>query len=222
MRTLFMVCLLGSLSLTTNSIAADLSPSVSGDRLGVTIIGVNFPETLPSDLMSGLQNELLIRITVRSMNTAIERADITITAKYDLWDEIFTLDASRDDRQMFQFTTRELSQVISGLSSLQLTNLFQVGTLPRTNNLVLQADILMNPVEREKMERLRQWVAANSAPRPAVGGGVNGALASRRNDLFNTIFEQYVKGADVVAPWRTTITSRPFNVADVSAGVPPR
>jgi hypothetical protein len=212
MKAILVTCLFGGLLATLNSKGAELQPHVDAQQVSVTIRELGLPQSLRKDLLSGIQNKLLIRITARSGDAAVISTDVTIEVKYDLWDETFTMRTSRASQTLAEATLSTLDAVMAQLDPLVLENLFSTTSLPKNAVMTLQADVLMNPVEREKIERLRQWVAANSAPRSAAGGTTNAALTSKPNDLFNSIFEQYVRGAEIVAPWSVTVTSKPFSV----------
>jgi hypothetical protein len=101
---------------------------------------------------------------------------------------------------------------MSYLANLQLENVFPAGSLQNGRNLTLQAEVSINPIEREKIEQVRKWVASNSAPGGAVGVKTGGApLTAKPNDLFNAIFDQYIRGEDIVAAWKVTLTSKSFD-----------
>jgi hypothetical protein len=212
MKTILVICLFGGVLATLNSKAAEMEPHLDAQHVSVRIRELGLPQSLRKDLLSGIQNKLLIRISVRSGEEVVTSTDVTIEVKYDLWDETFTMRTSRVGQTQTGATLNTLDEVMAQLDPLVLESLFATASLPRNEMMTLQADVLMNPVEREKIERLRQWVAANSAPRSAAGGATNAALTSKPNDLFNSIFEQYVRGADIVAPWSVTVISKPFSV----------
>ena len=100
-------------------------------------------------------------------------------------------------------TSAEMNQL---LGALPLPGLFDVSTLPG-HSLVLRVDVLLNPIDREKMRMIRKWVAQNSAPE---GNGDLGISMS--NAIFNRIFEQYADGSNVAAAWRVAVASHPFSV----------
>jgi len=196
--------------------AAELTPRVDGAQLGISISGVSYPETLARDLRSGLENRILIQVAVVTQSRVVAHADITIAVKYDLWEEKFKLKKTGGKVEEREF--KEAADVIAYLSVPPLTQLFSLDALPQAESCVAKAEILINPIEREKMERLRQWVADNSTPGGVVRAGMAPTpLTSMPNDLFNKIFEQYVRGANIIAPWRLGVTSKPFLTHDLRA-----
>ena len=81
-----------------------------------------------------------------------------------------------------------------------------MAALPVTD-LTLRVEVLLNPIDREKMQMIRKWVAQNSTPEVAGRQGI-----SVSNAIFNRIFEQYADGSDVAAVWRTAVQSARFRV----------
>jgi hypothetical protein len=77
----------------------------------------------------------------------------------------------------------------------------------------VNADVLLNPIDRERMDRIRKWVAENSAHSPVDPTRPDATApvgASMSNALFNSIFEQYASGTSVAAAWHETVGSKPF------------
>jgi hypothetical protein len=73
--------------------------------------------------------------------------------------------------------------------------------------------VLVNPVEQERLEMIRKWVAENSTPRGADSGAHAGQApvgAAVSGDLFNRIFDSYASGAAGVAALHESMQSRPF------------
>ena len=191
--------------------AATLAPIVDQEALGATLSEIALPATIARDLTSGFENRLLIRVLLISQTESIARADAMVTVKYDLWEERYIVRRILGGRVIDESVVKQVQDAAKALSTLRLDRLFLLSSLPKERDLTLQAELLINPIERDKLDRLREWVATNSAPRDAVGGGA--AFTPRPNDLFNRIFEQYTSGADVAAPWRLTVVSQPFRPA---------
>jgi hypothetical protein len=93
------------------------------------------------------------------------------------------------------------------LAALEIPRLFVATSLPKERDLVLRAELLLNPIGREKLRMLRKWVADNSTPE--AGGE---AASSANNALFNRIFEQYADGEQLAATWRVALESRAFRM----------
>jgi hypothetical protein len=171
-----------------------------------------WPDTLRKDLTSGLTNRILIRVTLAREAVIIQQRAVEIAVRYDLWDERFVMSVALDGAEAETATIKSLDEVRAALRQLRLPHLFATSGIPTTQSLIIEAEILLNPVDRERMEMIRKWVAENSIAASDIGarnpGGVSVAI-------FNRIFEQYAKGADVAAMWRETSTSRPFRLEEI-------
>jgi hypothetical protein len=219
MKLIIHFLLLTLIAATAN--AAELLPRVDNDRLGASLANLSFSVAVTNDFASGLENRILFRVSVRSQARRISQANMSVIVKYDLWDERFILKRSRAGAEILTKDFRSGDDLIAYLARLDFGGLFVRTSLPENEELVLEADILINPVDREKFEQLSKWVAANSAPRGIGGSGPDSAtLTSRPNDLFNTIFEQYLRGADIAAPWKMTVTSKTFTIRQLQKESP--
>jgi hypothetical protein len=206
---------LATLLFSAGAIAADIVPVQEKDRLGVVVTGLQFPETLPKDLTSGLTNRVLIRVSLIANSRQVARQAVDIAIKYDLWDEVFELKMRSNEVQFAPSSLSNLQQVLALLDHLQLSNLFSTQQLTANQEYVATVEILINPIDRERMDKVRKWVADNSAYLPSTPGTVglgDSVTSARSNELFNKIFEQYSAGADIAAAWRQSVTSKPFKL----------
>jgi len=215
-----MACAWMLTAVATRIDAATVEAIAQNGRIGVAITQLEFPDTLSRDLTSGFENRMLFRVSLRSRSEVLTRADVLIAVKYDLWEEAYTVARAVDGRSTDKRVIMQLAELINEFSRLRLDRLFEISALPKERDLIIQVDALINPVDRERMERLREWVAANSAPNSAVGRGAT--FTPKPNELFNRIFDQYTRGDDVVAPWKLTIVSRPFQIGRLSQESPDR
>jgi hypothetical protein len=199
-----------------SSCGADLTPVRQDAELGVSIQGVEFPPSLARDLTSGLTNRLLIRVSLEEAAQSVRRRVADIAIRYDLWDESFTIVTRIDDVAVSTRTQQSMQQVTELLQHVRLPRLFQVGTLRSANELVVQAELLLNPIDRERMENIKKWVAQNSSRQPLdpsrVLGHGDGSLS---NAIFNRILEQYAAGSDVSAAWQQSLRTQSFSLDSV-------
>lgn len=196
----------------TASEGAELTPLLQRGELGVRIDDVQFPAGLPKELRSGLTNRILIRITLDEKGGRPRQRAADIAIRHDLWDENFTIVTRIDDAIVETITQRRLEDVIAFLEHIRLRRLFNVAEL-RNREVSLRAEMLLNPIERERMDKIRKWVAENSARETLDPAGALGAHdSSVGNTLFNKIFEQYASGADVAAVWQERLSTRPFTL----------
>jgi hypothetical protein len=212
------------MSLTTAwssaGLAAQLVPTLKQQHLGVLIKDVQLPQTIRNDLRSGLTSRILVQVVLSQESQSLARRAVEITVKYDLWDEMFSVTMAVDNTAVMSNTYSSLDEIVAMLSSLSIPDLFPVAQLPGSKDLVVVVRLLFNPVEKERMEEIRKWVAENSKPAPTaspnVGGGMPApAPASDSRTLFNRIFEQYAAGASVAAAFTDSATSNPFKLENL-------
>jgi hypothetical protein len=205
--------------LTTISRAAELRPYLESAQLGVTVRGLMFPETLPRDLKSGLTTHFLVRVSLSAKAQPVGTRVVELAIRYDLWDETFRLTVTADDKATSQKFS-SLEQVTAFLAAMNLPNLFTAAQVPPQTPLIARAEVLLNPIERERMERLRKWVAENSAPAsPAVPRGPDSAVRPSNftsNTFFNRIFEEYSSGNATAAAWRAEVSSKAFSLEELA------
>ncbi len=106
-----------------------------------------------------------------------------------------------------------MDAVIAILTDLGLPHLFPLDPANSGTSLGLTADILFDPIEKERMAEIRQWVAENDRPSPPDAASLSSGLPAPRSTsarLFNKIFQQFADGAAVAAAWKQTVSSPPF------------
>jgi hypothetical protein len=205
------------LVLSSQSAWSEVAPFLQHKQLGAIITNVKYPEALPKELKSGLTNRVLIRVTLLAGAQILAQKAVDVTIKYDLWDEKFLVTKNSSDVAAASSTYSTVEEVMAYLASLKLSDVFVIAGLERAKEIRLMAELLVNPIERERMDRIRKWVTENSAYTPmSAAGGTGPATAARSNDLFNKIFEQYSTGAEVAAAWKQVESSRPFKLQDLT------
>jgi len=201
---------------STNSLAAELAAVRGGNHLGAQLQGTSLPESFARDLTSGLTNRLLIRLTLHQAARELRARSVEIAIRYDLWDETFTMTSTMDGVSVETSTYQDAQQVIRKLQQITFAELFPTSSLPADIELVMRAVVLLNPIDRERMEAIRKWVARNnkrSSLDPA--GALSVGDASVSSAIMERIFEQYASGADVAAAWQQTLTSQPFRLGSL-------
>ncbi len=197
--------LVGLMLWSASSYAAELTPIVSERMIGARLAGLSFPDSLQKDLRSGLTNRVLIRVMLNEQDKVRGTRAIEVAIKYDLWDETFSVVQRRDETVIKDQVLKTHSEVLAYLRHLDLRDLFPAD--PSAAPLTLRADVLLNPIERERMEQIQKWVRENSSYVP-----LEGASESTSNAMFNRIFEQYARGGDGAAEWKESVVSAAFTV----------
>lgn len=201
---------------------AQLTPLFQRDELGVDLKGASLPPTLRKDLVSGLTNRIVIQVTLVSSGQPVAQRLVGFAIKYDLWEETFGVQVEVDATPVSASTGQDLDEVIAMLTDLNLPRLFAVDASTSGKIMELTAQILFDPVEKERLEEIRKWVAENnrSGP-PDDASSLSAGLPAPRSTsarLFNRIFEQYAAGAAVAATWKQTVTSKPFKLEELQNG----
>jgi hypothetical protein len=197
---------------------AELTPFVHDGRLGVRLTDTKVPPTLRKDLLSGLTNRVLVQVVLRSDTLQPVRKVLDIAIQYDLWEETFNMRITVDETIVSSRTVRQVDEVLADLRDLRLPGLFVAPT--PSPALSLTAEMLFNPIDKERMDEIRKWVAENSRPAPTARAGFGTGLptpapASDSRALFNKIFAEYAAGASVAAAWKDSATSRPFKLEEL-------
>jgi len=193
--------------------AAEVAP-LRGPQLGVSIKGLAYPESLRKDLASGLTNRVLLRITLTAGSQTLGERVVEIAVKYDLWDEKFAVTTTNGANTVVATYTR-VEEVLALLADLKLPNLF-VQNESRSGARMLRVDALLNPIDKERMEKIRKWVSENSSYTPAGRSGSDAAsppTSTGANAIFKRIFEQYATGTDLAAVWRESVASQEFELS---------
>jgi len=219
-RLLLSLALLALLA-AGDALGAQLTPLLQRGELGADLKGASLPPTIRKDLVSGLTNRIVIRVTLVSAGQPAAQRLVGFAIKYDLWEETFGVKVEVDDVPVSTATGQDLDEVMAMLSDLNLPHLFAVDTTTAGSPIRLTAEILFDPIEKERMEEVRKWVAENNRSGPPDAGSLSAGLPTPRSTsarLFNRIFEQYAAGASVAATWKQTVSSKPFKLEELRNG----
>ena len=204
-----------SMLIACPSRAGELVPDFTGGRIGARIKDLNFPATLSKDLASGLTNRILVRVELLSGTRVAAKSTAEVTVKYDLWDENYRVIVVVDGHVTVDSLYATLAEVRAFLRDLHVPTPFAPGGSTSTEALALRVQVLLNPLDRERMEHIREWVKQNSTPAPSDPTSPDAAApvgAAASNALFDRIFAQYAGGTDLAAAWHESVDSKPFKV----------
>lgn len=198
-----------------HAVAAELTPVVGERTIGLHMTGIAWPSTLPKDLESGLTNTLLIRVSLFAGSRQLDQRTALVAIKYDLWGEVFALTVTVDEKVISTRTDETRRQIDAFLADLDLPDLFAVGEAPKEGTATLRVQLLLNPIERERLKAIKKWVIQNNTSIPADTSGFSDKRIdnSRSNEVFNRIFEQFAEGADAAAAWKESLSSKPFKIS---------
>jgi hypothetical protein len=198
-------------------VAAELRPFLKDEQLGVALRSIALPATIPRDLVSGLTNTLLIHVALLSGARQVDQRTAEIAIKYDLWDETFTWTVTVHDVVVSVRPHASRAEIDALLADIHLPGLFATNEVPGDRVATLRVEVLLNPIERERIEAIKKWVAENSTYTPADTPGYSDKRvgSSRSNAIFNGIFGQYAGGTGIAAAWKQSVSSEPFTIAAV-------
>jgi len=214
-----------SILLLTPAMGAQLTVSRAGGAITTALRGLAFPPTLPKDLKSGLTTHLLVHLTLLENGRAEEQRDIDVAVRYDLWDENFPLTEAAHRTVLYTQVFTTVEQVTRFLENMTLPQALPAARLVAGRTYTLSAQVLLNPIERERMEQLKKWVAENGASERPTAPVANASLgngpsvppaAAPPESLFDRIFQQYASGLENSSVWRQTLVSAPFRLEDLS------
>lgn len=201
------------------ALGADVSPFLQEQWLGATVANAPFPAGLRKDLTSGLTSRVLVRIALSSDGAVLKQQSAEVTIRYDLWEETFaaTIIVGGAVAETNRYPT--LDAVIAFLARLRLPRLFRSAELNHNARYVIRAELLLNPIDRERMDQISKWVRENSDDTPLGPDGVGARVTSSMStEIFNRLFEQYAKGSDTAAAWHDSAASAAFTLADLGDG----
>jgi hypothetical protein len=209
----------------SSALASGLKVVRQDGGVTATLNGLSFPSSLTRELKSGLTTHILIHFVLLENGTEAEHRDIDVAVRYDLWDENFPMTETADRTVLRQQVFLTLDQVTTFLGNITVPRVFATARFSPGRAYELSAQVLLNPIEKERMESLKRWVADNSASEkpsnPAstapLGQGPNAPpAATRPQSMFDRIFQQYAAGLDYSAVWRQNLTFGPFTLQDLS------
>ncbi|MGB6309625.1 MAG: hypothetical protein WBF89_17700 [Steroidobacteraceae bacterium] len=196
---------------------AELTPVVREHTLGVHIGGILWPANFTQDLVSGLTNTVLIHVALFSDSRELDQKTVAIAIKYDLWEETFALTVTVNEAAILTRTGQRQPQIAAFLADLELPQLFAVSELPKDGAATVRVEVLLNPIERERLQTIKKWVIENNTSIPADTNGFSDKRvgSSRSNDVFNKILQQYAAGAEEAASWKESLSSKPFKISEM-------
>ena len=187
--------------------AAEVTASIADAKLGIAVSALQMPTEFDRELTSGLTHRIYVRCSLLDATTLLQQRAAEITIRYDLWDQQFIVNTTMNNTVADSRRLATIADVKAFFAPLRLTNLFATATLPTNRQMTMRSELLLNPIEREKLSNIRKWVAANSTP--SMGAEQGDSMSST---IINRLFEQYADGSDIAAVWRVDVTSAPFRL----------
>lgn len=216
LKTLTTFCLLMVLASTAS--ATSLTLWRQNSHLGVRLQKIHVPGEIQRELASGLSNRWLMNLTLTVKGVPIQERNLEFSLKYDLWDEVYRLVLRIDDqeRNRWQFATAE--QFLQFFGLIKIPELFDASQLVLAEPVSIRLRLLINPVSKERMEKIKAWVTQNSITVPSTQGGFpNGRVPNgiRTNTLFNKIYEEFENGKSLSSAWSEDFSTPLLKLSEV-------
>ena len=210
-----------SLIISFDSAAATVKPIVQHEHLGIKISGVKYPKSLNEELMSGLTTQLIINIELIQNNTRYKSLS-EINIKYDLWDEVFHYRQSVNGTISRNEKLNHRDEVTLLLSEIAVQPTIKLEQLDPHSTAKIKINLYLNPVERERIEKIRKWVAKNNVPSKGTSLNGHSGLSNNKNSqrnsassMFLEIFNQYTRGENIASEWKKELESEHFSIGEL-------
>ncbi len=213
---------------TVNGI--ELESRISNNVLTVRVSEINYPKNIiENELNSGLPNNFNVIFSVKNNKEIRFVKNINYQVTFDLWDEVYIIQTTLDNKTTLEEIVDEKSLVIDFINNITFENIGMLAELQQDQGYQLTAQVLVNPVNTERIEKIRRWIAKSQgfselsehnqhtrSPRAiskaSVGSsasitdtGIGGSARPRFQKLFDQIMEQYMELNETPALWKSEL-----------------
>ncbi|MGH1468643.1 MAG: hypothetical protein ACRBBP_07165 [Bdellovibrionales bacterium] len=144
-------------------------------------------KTLNKAFKSGLKTELLYTISVVSGKKELLLERGLINVRYDLWDEVF--EVSKSKGKAFKF--KNLSEVYNHIENRSIKISAENSLAFSAEAIKLKTVFLLNPINKEKSKKIKEWIAEKNVGKSSVGRGID---AGSSGTIFTGIVNRVVMG----------------------------
>lgn len=219
MRKSFFILLLGfSISFQTFAVGMKLWKSTPS-TLGIQLIDLQLPDSIRKDLKSGLTNKFLFIFRIQSQGSEEIVIPIELSIKYDLWDETYSMTIVANSKTKTSFIPK-IEDVLSQISNFRWPDLMDFSKWPKNAKMKIQGSIILNPIEKERMEQIKKWVLQNSSISSSGSGSNEGGFVSgiRHHKIFDKIFEEKTSGSKFATQWVSNMEATSYSLEDLTYG----
>jgi hypothetical protein len=218
--------------------AIELSSSQKGHELSLRVTDINYPtELLNKEVNSGLQSRFFSIITFEKAGDIFTQCSYSLSVTYDLWDEHYRIEQIENTGLASSFIMTDVNEVYNKLENLEIK--CQLKGIQPDSNLIIKAQVFVNPVEHKRIEKIKSWInssqghnsdSGSTSSNTNVGNNHNslinvggntvksimkdtGATARPRFEkLFDKILSQYSGPSEVISLWKSTVASKTLNL----------
>ena len=220
--------------------AIDIQPSVKGKHLHAGLSNISYPDRfITKEVNSGLPNQVTVWMTLSEGGKQLHLVNQQLQITYDLWDEVYRVQVNGSGQTSVQFVATDNRALQQRLRHLQLGQLTQLVNLNPALTYRLSAQVIVNPVQTERIRKIQAWLASSKGFTPSEASGdrqntslmrasvraggqdvtpeTGGVRSSgpRFKKLFDQILEQHMDD-DIPALWRSDVVVVEFQPEQLS------
>lgn len=200
------------------------------DKIRIHVMRVPLPVDLVGrEVDSGLPNNIVYLLSLRSNEQIIVERKIQYTVTYDLWEEDYYLTDNADCNEGYRIYKRK-DELMDKLSSLDICDI-NPGTAK--DGYILMIQTVFNPIKEDRIKEIQAWVSGGELETQARRGPVDTSSRSqsvildtaagrqrsrgpRFRKLFDKILEQYAENSDPVGQWRSEVVTVNFKLPEIT------
>ena len=191
--------------LVSNVYAFEITLEESEGAKAIRLFDINYPTEFAEDLNSGLKTVILIQANVYVTDNAEKPVSVesSINVQFDLWDEVFIFEQSNNsNKTVIKITEKDILLEMLRVIEVSLPEA-EIYTEARIFRLTVV--IYINPISRERIELIRNFIAENTVPGELVRESSSDKTEVKAS-LFNMIFNEYIKENETSSIWSETAT----------------
>lgn len=218
------------LSFSVNAIT--LENSVADEAVIMIISDIRYPKNIiEHELDSGLPNNFTVLFSLSENNKAMFASTANLQITYDLWDEVYHIQVLADNVLMQERTITQKAALSKFINHLKIESVAMYSYLKPKQSYQINAQVLMNPVTTQRIEKIRRWIAksqgyndlsehnqhghsqqplgktsAGDSPK-VTNTGIGGSIRPRFQKLFDNIMEQYIELNETPALWKSEVAN---------------
>lgn len=201
--------------------ATQLQSDIEGNSVNVMVKDIDYPaQFVEKELDSGLPNTINIFVTMMSGSEVVYGFSVNYHVVYDLWDEVYVLKQQTSKGVNLTKTFRSKSLLLSYMQRFEQKAFYLVDDLAKHKALMLTAQVVVNPVETERIKKIQAWIAnskgfeakldsnnklqvVSNSPTGSVAARAATGSGPRFQKLFDNILAQYMNSDELPALWRS-------------------
>lgn len=167
----------------------------NGSNVDVRIFELDLPmEQLEKDIKSGLSTILVATLITWKKNKLNSKVVMNLKIRYDLWDEAFYLQKTMGKDKSTQKMIKK-SEVLNFVKSYTFPAVLSLEELRGNNEISFAFGLVMDPISKEKRQKVKKWLAQNQVSIPSSQPQTVGNSSSQATESSPPSVEPTTKGA---------------------------